>query len=312
MTKPIVLVVGISGTLGKKIATAIIQKGEMDVRGFVRPGTLDDERKKQKLADLIALGVSFTEGTLFDSESLEKACSGVEVVVSGVKGVRDDDESEIIISGQSNLMEAAIKSGVKRFVPSDYAVDIFKIAWGDNYNLNLRRAFAERLINSNLGYTIVLNGAFTEVQFSPWGKLFDFDKGIFSYWGDGETPCDLTTMDDTAKYLAEAIADPAMENQVMRVAGDVITMKEILATYEKVSNKKLIEQQLGTVEDLKIWIEKTRTTAKSHFEYLAEQYHYTLVSRKGKLEPLDNRRYPNIKPTTVKEFVSKMSSATTS
>jgi uncharacterized protein YbjT (DUF2867 family) len=308
MQKPIVLIAGISGGLGKKIASAIVEKGLMDVRGLVRPGTLKNEQKKQNIADLTSLGVTFVEGTLYDQISLETACQGAEIVISAVKGVRGDDESEIIISGQSNLMEAAQKSGVKRFIPSDYAVDLFKLGWGDNYNLNLRRAFAEKLMNSGLGYTIVLNGAFTEIEFTPWGKLFDFEKSTFSYWGDGETPCDLTTMDDTAKYIAEAIADHAMENQVLRVAGDVISMKQILAAYQEVSGQKLTEQRMGSVDELKTWIDKTRDTAESHFDYLAEQYHYTLVSGKGKFDRLDNYRYPHIQTTTVRKFVAQMSS----
>jgi hypothetical protein len=150
--------------------------------------------------------------------------------------------------------------------------------------------------------------AFTEVQLSPWGQLFDFKAGTFTYWGDGETGCDFTTMDDTAKYIAEAISDPTMENRALKVAGDVLTMKQLLAAYEETTGTKLIEQQLGSVEELKEWIEKTKTIAQNHFDYLAEQYHYTLVSGKGKLDLLDNDRYPHIQPIAVKDFIAQMSS----
>jgi len=33
---------------------------------------------------------------------------------------------------------------------------------------------------------------------------FNFDN-TFEYWGDGETPLDFTTTDDTAKYVAGAV-----------------------------------------------------------------------------------------------------------
>jgi nucleoside-diphosphate-sugar epimerase len=308
MPKPTVLIAGITGTLGTKIATAILHKGEMQVKGLVRLGTLGNDLKQQKLADLTGLGVSFVEGSLSDFPSLAKACAGVDIVVSTVKGVRVDDELETILSGQINLMEAAKSSGVKRFVPSDYSVDYFKLDWMDNYNLDCRRLFAEKLMGSGLSYTFILNGAFTDVQLSPWGRLFDFKAGIFTYWGDGETPCDLTTMDDTAKYTAEAIADPTMENRALKVAGDVLTIKQILTAYEETTGKKLIKQQSGSVEQLKVWIEQSRQKAQTHFEYLAEQYHYTLVSGKGKFDRLDNNRYPHIQPTTVREFIASMPS----
>jgi hypothetical protein len=42
-----------------------------------------------------------------------------------------------VLSGQLNLLEAAITISVKRFFPSDYSVEYFKLG-GDNYNLDLQ------------------------------------------------------------------------------------------------------------------------------------------------------------------------------
>ncbi|MBO3459393.1 aromatic alcohol reductase [Aetokthonos hydrillicola Thurmond2011] len=306
-SKPTVLIAGISGVLGTKIATAILDKGEMNVKGLVR-GT-SDNYKRQHLDALQAKGVVFVEGDLSDQSSLNNACEGVEVIVSAIKGSPSKTtglyREDIVLSGQLNLLEAAITKGVKRFVPSDYSVDYSKIDLGKNHNLNFRILFAEALKQSGLGYTFVLNGAFTEVQFSPFGKLFDFKAGTFSYWGDGHQACDFTTYDDTAKYTAEAISDPQMLNSTLKVASDVLTLKQLLATYEEVSGKKLVEKSLGTVEDLEAWIAKAKQKASSPFEYLAEQYHWALVSGKGKLNKLDNSRYPHIQPTTIKQFISQ-------
>jgi len=36
-------------------------------------------------------------------------------------------------------------------------------------------------------------------------RMVDLENGVFEYWGDGETPLDFTTTDDTAKYVAEAV-----------------------------------------------------------------------------------------------------------
>jgi hypothetical protein len=106
----------------------------------------------------------------------------------------------------------------------------------------------------------------------------------------------------------EAIADPMMENRALKVAGDVLTMKQILAADKETTGKKLIKKQSGSVEQLKVSIEQTRQKAQTHFEYLAEQCHYTLVSGKGKFDLLDNDLYPHIQPTTVREFIATMSS----
>lgn len=306
-SKPTVLIAGITGELGNKIAAAILDKGLMNIKGLVRSHRSND-LKKQQVDGLKARGVTFVEGDLFDSPSLTKACVGVDIIVSAVRGGLSQKtgvyREDIALSGQLNLLEAAITSGVKKFVPSDYSVDYFKLALGDNYNLDFRIKFAELLKQSDLEYTFILNGAFTEGQFSYAG-LFDFDKGTFGYWGDGEQPCDFTTIDDTAKYTAEAIADPEMTNKALKVAGDVLTMKQLLATYEEVTGKKLEEKRLGSVDDLKAWIAKTKQTARSPFEYLMQQYHYAMVSGKGKLDELHNDRYQHIKPITVKQFITQ-------
>ncbi|MBW4567838.1 MAG: NmrA family NAD(P)-binding protein [Tolypothrix carrinoi HA7290-LM1] len=307
-SKPTVLIAGITGILGSKIALTILEKGVMNVKGLIRSHNISD-KKQQQLDDLKAKGVVFVEGDLFDQQSLTEACREVEIIVSAIKGSSSHQTNlyreDIVLSGQLNLLEAAINNNVKKFVPSDYSVDYFKLDLGDNYNLDFRIKFAELLKQSGLEYTFILNGAFIEVQLSPFAKLFDFEVGTFSYWGDGEQLCDFTTYDDTAKYIAEAIADPQMVNSALKVAGDVLTMKQLLATFEEVKGKKLVEKRLGSVDDLKAWIAKTKQKAFCPLEYIPEQYHYTMVSGKGKLDQLDNPRYPHIKPTTVKQFISQ-------
>lgn len=302
-SKPTVLITGISGVLGTKIANAVLDKGEMNVRGLVRSPSND------KLNDLKARGVEFVAGDLFDSESLPKACEGVETIISAVKGniskATGIYREDIVLSGQLNLLEAAIKSGVKRFVPSDYSVDYFNLDLGDNYNLDFRKKFAELLKQSGMDHTFILNGAFTDGQLQYAG-LFDFDQGTFSYWGDGNQPCDFTTYDDTAKYVAEVIADPEMVNQALKVAGDVLTMKQLLAAYEAVTGKKLEEKQLGSTDDLQAVIATAQETAKTPMDYVFLQYHWAMVTGKGKLDELHNDRYPQISPTSIQQFIASM------
>jgi len=298
-SKPSVLIAGVTGMLGSKIAAAILDKGEMEVKGLVRSSSVSRE-KPQQLDQLVSRGMVLVEGDLLDPPSLNSACEGVYAIISAVSG-----NEEIVVTGQRNLIEAAEAQGVKRMIPSDYSVDYRKLDWGDNYNLDMRKRIFDRLQSSKLDYTLVLNGVFTEVLFGPFGTVFDFDAGTFSYWGDGETLFDTTTTNDTAKYVAEAVADSEMANAALQVAGDVIAMKQLLRTYQEVTGKALAERQLGSVEDLKAWIEQTKAQASSIYEYLPQQYAYTLVSGKGKLDDIQNARYPHIISTSVRQFISQ-------
>lgn len=294
-TKPIVLLVGITGMLGYKIAEAILAKDAMAVRAIVRAGGSSDPSKQAKLDEL---NVSFVEGDLLNPASLSKACEGVEAIVSAVSG-----DEEMMVTGQINLIEAAAAKGVRRMIPSDYSVDYRKLDWGDNYNLDMRKKVFAALESSSIDYTLILNGCFTEILFGSFLNIFDFAAGTFNYWGDGNTLFDVTTTDDTAKLIAEAIADPTMANRVLQVAGDVITMKQLLETYQTVTGKKLIENQLGSVEDLTAWIARTKAIATSPYEYLPQQYLFTMVSGKGKLDDIANDRYPQIELTSMSEYI---------
>jgi nucleoside-diphosphate-sugar epimerase len=299
-TKPIALLVGVTGMLGYKIASAILEKDTMDVRALIRPEGTIDPKKQAKLDELKSKGVSFIEGDLLNPSSLRAACKGIEAIASAVSG-----DEEMMVTGQTNLIEAAASEGVRRMIPSDFSVDYRKLDWGDNYNLDMRKKVFSVLENSPLDYTLILNGCFTDILFGPFLNVFDFTAGTFNYWGDGNTAFDITTTDDTAKLIAEAIADPVMANEVLQVAGDVLTMKQVLETYQTVTGKTLREIRLGSVEELTAWLAKTKAIAASPYEYLPQQYLFTMVSGKGKLNDVANNRYPQIKLTSMSEYIQQ-------
>ena len=244
-----------------------------------------------------AKGAMIVEGDVMQPETLLPLCEGVDVVVSAI------GNNEVTVPGQKNLIDAAKQQGVKRFIPSDYSVDYRKLDYGDNDNLDKRKEVFEYLQLMGLEYTLVLNGAFME--FITYMPLFDLEHQIFQYWGDGETPLDLTTTDDTAKYVAEAASDPGLANMALEVAGDTLTSKQLKATYEEATGSKLTEKSLGSIAEMQAWITAKKASASSLNEYVFDQYMYAMVSGKGKLDRIENARYPHIKPMTVKQFLSK-------
>ncbi|NUR03474.1 MAG: NmrA family protein, partial [Streptomyces sp.] len=51
-----------------------------------------------------------------------------------------------------------------------------------------------------------------------------------------------------------------------------------------------------------------KATATDPMEYVLLQYTWAMVSGKGKLDPLDNHRYPGVKPTSAEEFFRQATS----
>jgi len=300
--RPMVLVAGVTGMMGHKIASALLDRDDARVRAIVRPGGYTGEKQKQ-IDNLRHRGVEVVEADLKRPDTLPVACGGAEVVVSAVQGLR-----EIIVDGQTNLLQAAESVGVKRMIPSDFGVDLFKLEPGENRNMDLRREFSQRLDDSSVAGTSVLIGSFTEMLAMGFPPL-DTETGTFYVWGDGEQPMDFTTTDDTARYTAAAALDEEAP-RVLRLAGDSVTLYDLQAIFEEALDRTLERRDAGTVDDLAREIERAKQENPGgkdeifpHWQAL--QYLHNMVSGRGKLLPLDNARYPGVQPTGVRDFLTR-------
>jgi uncharacterized protein YbjT (DUF2867 family) len=298
--KTTVLMVGVTGMLGSQIAEALLNQENAIVKALTRSQETDPV-KQQRLDTLTAKGLQSIAGDLLEPDSLPTACTGVDVIISAVQG-----NETVMIQGQQNLIKAAESTGVSRMIPSDFAVDITKLDYGDNFNLDLRKKADEAFQNSSVQPTSIFNGAFIDVMIQPFFKaLVDWDEGIFNYWGDGNQPCDFTTVADTALYTAAAATDRTMTGRPLRIAGDVLTLKQFQQALEEGSGRKLEARSLGSVADLRAAIDRCKQTASNPWDWISLQYVWCIVSGKGKLDPIDNSRYPHIHPTSVTDFVSQ-------
>ncbi|MGV8910407.1 MAG: NmrA family NAD(P)-binding protein [Propionicimonas sp.] len=118
---------------------------------------------------------------------------GIDVVISAVQGGQD-----IIVDGQIALARAAEASGVRRCIPSDFALDIWAAPEGAPMFALRREADA---VIDGLGLEVlhVLNGAFMDMTLDPrTAGVVDLDKGTGNYYAD-VTPTSLSV------YLQRAI-----------------------------------------------------------------------------------------------------------
>ena len=295
-----VLIVGITGWLGNLVAHALLDQGNAAVSGLVRPGAMAPE-KSSKIDDLRLQGMTTATGDLSDRASLANACEGIEVVVSAVQG-----GAEVIVEGQRNLLAAAEAAGVKRMIPSVFSVDLPELDFQDNVNLDFRKTFDESFASSRVAPTSVYCGGFLDVILSPRFPLVDWEKGVLSYWGDGNQPLDYTAVSDVARYTAAAVTDSGLTGKPLRVAGNSLTIREMHRTLEKASGRSLETRSLGTVEELRLLIEEKKRTATNPWEWISLQYTWCMVSGKGKLRNLDNARFPQIRPVSVESFARSM------
>lgn len=115
-----VLLAGATGMLGRSIATHLVARDDTVVRLLVRDPSAVDGDKATALDDLIGRSAEVVAGDVTDPDSLDAATRGVDVVISALQG-----HADIIVDGQIALAESAVRNGVRRFFPSDYAIDLF-------------------------------------------------------------------------------------------------------------------------------------------------------------------------------------------
>jgi hypothetical protein len=83
-------------------------------------------------------------------------------------------------------------------------------------------------------------------------------------------------------------------------------MKEFHAALERGSGRSLELRGRGTAEDLAAEIERRKAGASGPEAFVALQYLWAMITGKAKLDPLDNERYQEIRPTSVVEFTRRL------
>jgi len=292
------LVVGASGRLGSKIVHELLALGAT-VRVTHRAGS-----NPEQVAKLRATGAELVTADLSDEASLLRACEGIDVVVSSVQGLRDT-----IVDGQTRLLRAAEKARVARMIPSDYSLDFHKTTKGGNRSSDTRREFNRVLDTSSVRGTSLLCGAFMDLLL--WGAFGpDAKTGVYKVWGDENQPYDFTSTDDVAKYAA-AVALDADAGRVVRVVGDVVSPQKLAKVFEEVRGVKVTIEHLGSLDELERTIDKLRAAdeAKANVFPVWQQLQYArdMASGLGNLSPLDNDRYPSIRPQAVGAFLRAQS-----
>src|SRR5688500_15201068 len=207
---------------------------------------------------------------------------------------------------QSNLLNAAVASGVPRFIPSDYCIDYTRLPVGHNRNLDLRRAFMEILDKAPIQATSILNGMFMDLLTGQAPVILFKLKRIF-FWGDDDQLMDFTTMDNTASFTAAAALDPDTP-RFLRIAGEVANVKALGKTASEVTGKNFRLFRAGGLSAFKVMIKITKALLPKKDEvfppWQGMQYLYDMFTGLPKLQPLDNKRYPTVRWTSLHELLT--------
>ncbi|KAI2631367.1 NAD(P)-binding protein [Hypomontagnella submonticulosa] len=156
-------------------------------------------------------------------DSLTDALRGQDAVVSAL--------NDAGITKQYNLIEAAIKAGVKRFIPSDFGSDTFNEKAtrlpGYKRKVDIHHALEKAAANSSLTWTAVINGPWLD-----WGVAVGFlanskDRTIELPDG-GDRKASVTTLPAIGKAVAAVLKNPeATKNRPVYIQEAAISQKEL-------------------------------------------------------------------------------------
>lgn len=224
-----VLVVGGTGMLGGQVVTELLNRGKQ-VRALVRPGS-DASR-------LESAGVEIARGDMMDQESLLHAMAGADAVVTTAAGYtrhRKGDTPETDTVGNSNLAEAAKRTGVRRFV-------LTSILTCDQTprvpHFWHKRLMEDRLQALGVPFVALRPGAFLD-QVTRFGGD-PLSKHKVMWFGSAGIPLTFVLTADVAGYLAAAVDAPGVEGQRIDVGWDrPISMQEFADLTERLTGEEV-------------------------------------------------------------------------
>jgi uncharacterized protein YbjT (DUF2867 family) len=212
-----VLVVGGTGMLGGQVVTELLSRGKR-VRALVRPAS-DAARLEQA-------GVQITRGDMMDPASLDAAMDGAAAVITTAAGYTrhsKGDTAAIDTAGNRNLVDAASRAGIRRFVLTSILTCDQTPQVPHFWNKKLAE---DRLEERGVPFVALRPGAFLNAITQIGGD--PFAKGRLMWFGSPTIPLTFVLTQDLAGYLADAVDVPGVDGQRIDIGWDrPVSMHEV-------------------------------------------------------------------------------------
>lgn len=229
------LITGAAGFIGCRITEMIHLTGLREVRASVRQWS--------SAARLGRFPVDIVMMDILDREQIDKALDGVTEIIHCAYG-----NEEVTVEGTKNLLDTAMKHGVRRFVHLS-TTEVYGMAQGivdenspieyTGNNYNRIKIDAEKACwnysMKNLPITIIrpsiVYGPFSRNWIMKYASMFiDSQGGIYENYGDGK--CNLVYVDDLVWAILTALNNDNAVGEAFNVTGpEVMTWNEYFSLF---------------------------------------------------------------------------------
>lgn len=226
ISKPLILVVGGSGTLGRLVSGLLLDQG-------CRVRVLS--RDPSRAAALGRRGAEMVQGDLLDEASVGRACDGAALVVAAahsILGRGRHASARVDGDGHRRLIDIAHAGGTRHLVymsvrdagPAHDAVPFFRI----------KRGVEQHLRSSGLSHTIVRPTAFVDFHAHVLiGEPVLAGRRVILF-GPGERPRNYVAARDVARLVVRAVFDSQLAGRTITIgsARDLSPM-DVVRIYER-------------------------------------------------------------------------------
>lgn len=177
---------------------------------------------------------------------------------------------------QRNITAAVLAAGIERYVPWQFGVDYDVVGRGSGQSVWDEQLDVRDMLRaqSRTRWTIVSTGMFTSFLFEPSFGVVDLDNNRVNALGSWENRLTLTTPEDVGELTAAILfCEPALNDEVVFVAGDTISYRDLADTIDRVLFRKV---------DRLLWdIAKLRSDIDTHPQDGMLQYRLAFARDNG-------------------------------
>lgn len=208
--KQVIAVLGATGQVGTPLTKHLLTLGH-DVKVFSRrSGDLKMTEFDDKGATVVM------EPDMLNLDKMVKHLQGVETLICAVPGSK-----EVICEFEPIWLEAAVKAGVKRFVPTEFGAHSRGVELGSGVIFDYKKALHEKILASGIGWTFFYNGGIFD-YFLPNLRFFQ----EITTFGDLDIPIYTHAINDIGKVAAMALTDDRTLNKCVQMDYNCLTQTE--------------------------------------------------------------------------------------
>ncbi len=136
--------------------------------------------------------------------------------------------------------------------------------------------------------------------FTPGMGAIDLDRGTVGFFGDGERPIEVTSVEDTARMVARVALDRDVPAGKFAFAGDRISFRQAGEIVSKQTGRELKPVSFGSEADLRGAMAASPPEKKVMLAYLLY-----MLNGQAALTALQNDRYPDLKLERFTDFAAR-------